>query len=284
MIFYFISKLLGHILYIGKIRDSRGIDKVSIIKSNIHRIYFFPLLLLFIFFIVLLATSKSNLAQDMECTNITSPVLTLLFFGHNLLLEISLVIMFLWPLINGVSVNRTLHLATLMQILSAVFALVATTTNVGIIGTLSPSQRGHIFMLSSSFEIVLNVVGVAVLNHYTRKLLPKDAPNRVSRSLQPTFHDSLPNYYQIQGATFYSTSSLPHQTGVAQPLTIAPKASFVSPTGLVGVPPPALSSNKPRGSYFNFMSSLVSLYYTREPDFNPQKPREEPRPAPALTE
>ncbi|KAH7340960.1 hypothetical protein B0J17DRAFT_340515 [Rhizoctonia solani] len=277
LIFYVLNKLLEHAMHIEKIQIMREIGIVPRTKSNIYRIYILALLPLFVFFVSVLATSKPNLASYMECTNVTIPTLILLFFGYNLLLEISLVAMFIWPLANGVLVikDRSFSKAIRAQTLSASLSMIATVLNMGYIGMILLSQRNRIFTLVSTIEIVLHVVAVAWSNHSMRELVPSSILRTLPEPMQPSLRDFPPSYCQINSTSLYPNwNPIPYQLDPLKLPRAAPKTSFVSETEITKIkePPLVLSPGRPRGSYFNFMSSLVGLYSIRGPVFDPEQP------------
>ncbi|CAE6415626.1 unnamed protein product [Rhizoctonia solani] len=269
LIFYVLNKLLEHIMHIEKIRITRKIDTIPRIESNIYRTYILLALLpLFALFVSILITSKPSLAPYMECTNVTIPALIWLFFGYNLLLEVSLAAMFIWPLANGALVlkDRTFSKAFRAQILSTILSLIATALNMGYIGMLllsQRSQRSQIFTLGSTTEIILHVIAVAWSNRYMRELIPQNIPRALPQPMQSFLPDFPPSYYQINRTSPYPNwSPVPYQLDPFQPPRAALKTSFVPETekAKIKAPPLVISPRQPRGSYFDFMSSLISRH------------------------
>jgi hypothetical protein len=114
-------------------------------------------------------------------------------------------------------------------------------------------------------QLTVDVIATALMRYHIHTLSSEGV---LSRRIQLNPHDSPPSYYQANAMEPHSIlGPRPWTSASLSTSGVTPEASIISETikAQLEMPPSALSLKHPRGSYFNFMTSLVSLYSTREP-------------------
>ncbi|KAF8682389.1 hypothetical protein RHS04_02229 [Rhizoctonia solani] len=191
------------------------------------------------------------------------------------LIKATLAIAFVWPLFNQTSTNDALSKVFRLQTLFVALSLIAGTVNFATIVILLPGQHVRILVSMGAFEITVNVIATALSNQYTYRVLPEAIPKRSTGPAEPNSHASPPNYQANTVGLYRTSASFPLPTTSPSTRVTTPEVSNMSETikTKLETPPPRVSFKQTRGSYFNFMSSLVNLYSAREPTIDPERRR-----------